>query len=78
LSIESTAAICAAALFLTATVLFESGRSSIVADTRTAARVACLGTRTNAIRAAMNTSPPTIPITARRRDAFRDRDDIHA
>jgi hypothetical protein len=74
---ESAFAIRAAALLRSKTVLFESGLSSIVADTRTAARVACRGTRTNAMSEAMNTSPPTIPIIANRREAFRDLDEVH-
>src|SRR3989337_3285548 len=76
-SAESAEAICTAARLLSATERPESGRSSSVADTCTAARVAWRGTSTNAMSAAMNTSPPTIPMTANRRDAFFDRADIH-
>jgi hypothetical protein len=74
---ESSDAISAAALFRIDTACVESAFSGSLAVTFTAALVAWRGTSTNAINAAMNTRPPTIPITANRRDAFLDRADIH-
>ena len=48
----------------------ESARASIRDATARAFLEAFLGTTTNAIRAAMNTTPPTIPNTRTRRRAF--------
>ena len=52
-------------------------RASILDATASAFREAFLGTTTNAINAAMNTTPPTIPNTTTRRSAFRARAAIH-
>ena len=68
--VESTAVTSARYRSLAATAGDESLFASICAATANAFRDAFLGTSTNAMRAAMNTTPPTIPKTTTRRSAF--------